>query len=628
MKKNIIILFLIFSSIILSSCEKELEVQKFYKTEPVQTGSIHTNISYSSYTQWISETLLSPKSWWKVVFLWKKKWERVNIWEKLAFLDGKEAYVWWNTSANVISSLYELQTSISQSYDAQISAKKETLKKAQESLLGVETWKENTLNVNSSEIQIYENKLQEAELNLEFYKKNLLETSNVLEWQKNQLYKNGENAITNAIILDTNIINFIDDFLWVTEKNKYKNDAFEDYLSVKNSQYLINAIQTFRTTYTTYLDYKTFYETYVENKNINEEQIIEWLKKWEILAWQLKELLKLTYEIIPYSIENPVLTQESLNTYAQTISNYGNSLESSLVNVSGTYTLWLKWTLENIDLLERNTQKDIMALNDQISLWEKQLDIAKDNLEKIKNVTIGNIDTINTQKEIWKIDISEISKNIQALEKEKEAKLQEINIQIHQSTGNKNLGEVQIENTEIISPFSGIITEKFTEIWTVIAWWTPIYKLVDDSKIKLKIHLNRSLIKNLHIWSELYVEIEGSTNSYTGSISNIPNTQDEMSKNTEVEIIINNINHEIMVWSTAKVFIWNNSQSGIIIPNKAIISHFMIPSIMTIHGNTAQLKNITILSQNDNFSLVEWIDIWETIITEGQENIWDQEQLY
>jgi len=160
-----------------------------------------------------------------------------------------------------------------------------------------------------------------------------------------------------------------------------------------------------------------------------------------------------------------------------------------------------------------------------------------------------------------------------------------------------------------------------------VSWWLPIYKLVDDRKIKLNIHLNRSVADNIKINDKVSIEIEWIKHSFVWKITNIPDTQDKISKNTQIETTINNFKKEIIVWSVAKVFIKNTSKSWIIIPNKAIISDFMIPSVMVIKDNIANLKNIKIIKQNDNFSLIEWIEVWETIIVEGQENIWDWEGL-
>lgn len=627
MKKIITILMLFFTLWLLSSCEKEVVINKKYKTYTVGTWSINTGMSYSSFTKGITETVLSTEIWWKVISLSKQKWDSVVFWEKIWFVDSSEAQVWYQTSSNIIAWLYNLKESISQTYDSQINAKQQTIKKAEEELKWIDITKENTQNTNSSEIQIYENKITEAEINLEYLKKNLEQTTNVLEWQKEKLYQNAVNNITTSLILDTSIITFVDEILWVTPDNETKNDEYEDFLSAKDSQYLKQAEELFQETNILYQEYKSFYEEYVENKEITDEKIIEWLGKWEILAWKMKELLKSLNDVLSNTIENLALTQDEINAHQQTIYDYWNSVEESIIYVSWDYITWLKWSQDSIDLLERNTQKEITLLNEQLILWQKQVELATDNLEKVKNVGDSSIDSIDTNKEIWNINILEINENIKSLEKEKLSKLQEINLQIEEARWNSNMEIVKMWNAEIASPYDWIITEKYIEIWTIINAWTPVYKIANQQQVKLEIYLNQSNISNIEVGQNLQIEIEWKTKSYTGTITNIPNTKDIENKNTQVEITIDNVNWEITLWNIAKVYLSNDSETGIIIPNKAIISDFMIPSVMVVKDNVAHLKNIQIIKQNDDYSLIEWIEINETIIIEWQENIWDSEIL-
>jgi hypothetical protein len=72
--------------------------------------------------------------------------------------------------------------------------------------------------------------------------------------------------------------------------------------------------------------------------------------------------------------------------------------------------------------------------------------------------------------------------------------------------------------------------------------------------------------------------------------------------------------------------IWKNDDS-IIIPNSAILSKYMIPQVFVLENWVAKLRDIQIIKQNDNFSQVIWVNVWEVIITEGKENIYDGEIL-
>ncbi|MDD4151555.1 MAG: hypothetical protein PHR68_02995, partial [Candidatus Gracilibacteria bacterium] len=80
-----------------------------------------------------------------------------------------------------------------------------------------------------------------------------------------------------------------------------------------------------------------------------------------------------------------------------------------------------------------------------------------------------------------------------------------------------------------------------------------------------------------------------------------------------------------------------------IIPNKAILSDMLVAGVYKIEeqaekciGDTkcvsskmkiAKFTNIKIIKQNDNFSLIEGLNIGDEIITDGKENISDGEIL-
>ena len=64
------------------------------------------------------------------------------------------------------------------------------------------------------------------------------------------------------------------------------------------------------------------------------------------------------------------------------------------------------------------------------------------------------------QKELIYLQIHETHTSIQAVEKQKQAALSEIDAQISEVQAGKNEAGVMIENTKIYSPINGIIVEK------------------------------------------------------------------------------------------------------------------------------------------------------------------------
>lgn len=592
MKKIILITTLFLTTTLLQSCtEEEKVVQKYYKTEIVQTWSLASSVAYTSYTKGINEAILSPKTSGRVVYMWFNIWDKVSIWERLASLDWAEAQVWYSTANNIVSSLVNLKKSTISSYDEQINSLKQTLKKAETNLEWASLW----INNNS-----------EAQLTLELEKTNLEETKNVLSWEEETIYKNAESAITNSVILNTNIINFIDELLWVTPENDDKNDSFEDYLWAKKITVYNKAKNYFTEVNLEYFLYKSFYENNIENSSPSKKQIIMGLEKWKNLAANIKELLNLTYDVLDYSLDNVYLTLNEINSYKERVTNYWNSIEASLITVSGEYLLWLRWSLENIDSFNRNSTKQIELLEQKVSLARQWLE----NKEKIA-----------------KISIEEISSQIKSLEKQKLAKLSEIDSQISEARWSSNSAAVMIWNTEVVSNLNWIIINKMSEVWTVVQAWTPIYKVADNSKIKLEVSVPYTISQNLELWKKVIVEIEWKNKNYIWFINNLPTNKDIETKKTIIEVVIWNQNSEIEIWTIAKVYFGDNIESWILIPNKAIISKYMLPWIMVKEWNIAKFKEIEIIKTNDTFSLVKWINPLEEIIIEWQENIWDEEIL-
>ena len=130
------------------------------------------------------------------------------------------------------------------------------------------------------------------------------------------------------------------------------------------------------------------------------------------------------------------------------------------------------------------------------------------------------------------------------------------------------------------------------------------------------------------MYDNVLLEIEWINEQVNWIITNIFPSKDLITKKINIEISLKNIWNNIKIWSYTKV-IFNNFliNSWIIIPNSSIISRFMIPWVYVLDDWITKFKNIEIIDQNDNFSEIKWLNIWEIIIIDWKENIWDWEKL-
>jgi len=389
------IIFLLFLTLLSSCNSKEInQAKKYYSTGSVFSGSIHLGNSFVWYIKWSKMINLATKVGWRVTGIYVKEWDYVRKGDLLVKLDSLEAKVWYSSAKNIINTLSIMKESTSKMFDEQILSMQAKIKQVQLWDEWVKWWVEDMINITNAQLEVAKTWVETAKATLEH-------TKMILNTKKEHIYNNSKDAIVWAVILDTNIIDFVDVLLWVTQKNKDKNNAYEQYLSAEDTRFLKESEVKFSETYKVYLEYKEFYETKIDWKNPNKEVILKWLNDGEKLAEKLKNLLSVTYKVLDNSIANVYFSLETINTYKSRISNFWNNLESSLLTVSWDYILWLKWSRQGIDDFEKGYSM-------QIDVLEKQVLLAKNTYTQYQAMSKWQIRKISTKSEVTNNQLKEI----------------------------------------------------------------------------------------------------------------------------------------------------------------------------------------------------------------------------
>ena len=235
---------------------------------------------------------------------------------------------------------------------------------------------------------------------------------------------------------------------------------------------------------------------------------------------------------------------------------------------------------------------------------------------------------ISTQSEVRSSQLSEVLAWLEWLKKQKETSLNEIQAKINETVWQRNSAWVMINNWKIISPINWIITSKKAELWQVVWWGIPLLSISNEDNLELNISVSEELSNKIKLLDEVFIEIEWLSNQTIWTVTNIWLSKDLITKKVWIEISLENIWKKIQIWSYAKVIfknIWDNE--WIIITNSAIISKFMIPWVYLLKDWIVKFKNIEILKQNDSLSEIKWLNVWDIIIIDWKENIWDSENL-
>jgi len=211
-----------------------------------------------------------------------------------------------------------------------------------------------------------------AKLDLEKLE-NDLEKANI-DYQ-NQILSNKENlesfkenlkTINKWLILNyTDIINFCDELVWITDENKYKNDDFEVYLWAKDTKIKQDTELKLREVIKLETKLKE-----LEFDLLSSDLDLK-LKQIELWYDEIKILLDMNEELLKKSVVSTSFPETSIDLYLSNIITYQSTLQwsySSFISLKNS----IKSFLATYTDLEKSTAKSIEIL-------EKQIDLTKRN---------------------------------------------------------------------------------------------------------------------------------------------------------------------------------------------------------------------------------------------------------
>ena len=189
--------------------------------------------------------------------------------------------------------------------------------------------------------------------------------------------------------------------------------------------------------------------------------------------------------------------------------------------------------------------------------------------------------------------------------------------------------KINIGDTRIKAPISGIINKKFIEPGSILSATpaTELFEIVNVNKLKLNVTVNESQVASLKVGNNISIK----TNVYpdkefSGKITFIAAKADN-SLNFPVEIeISNNANNDLKagMYGTAVFKASQQKQVLTVVPRNAFVGSVSSNQVFVVENGIAKLKKVTagrILG--DKVEILDGLSDGETVITTGQINLQD-----
>lgn len=376
------------------------------------------------------------------------------------------------------------------------------------------------LNVVDSSSSLQLQKLEEQIAKAEFDYENL-QISN--DQQIASFISTAKNEYASLTNLYTDIIEFGDSILGITDENRNANKAFEDMLGAFDKNSLTESEDLFRQM----LNYKKYLDD-ISTADISEENLISFLNQFneghQLLTdflQKLEKMLLASLDSVSFPKDNFVATGNGLQSQVQG----GNASFTATKNSIDTF-------LKTYELNEESSKKQIELLYTDREISKKSLGDGEEIGEIAFNKTILSLDD---QLSALDTSLKNAKLNHENAKKQLDVTLRSLNNQIKNAQNGYSTALKEYKKLTITSPIDGVIGSISVQEGQEIAQGTPLLLLSNVEKGEVKVYLSKNEIDLVQEGQDAFLDIGGATiKGELVSVSKIANA----SLNYEASVLI------------------------------------------------------------------------------------------
>lgn len=529
----------LFLSFFLLSCGKSgdtLESTKqdfLISTQPWTDFSGAVSLEKTGKVSSSQDIQLTSQASWRVTSVSVKAGDTVKVGQTIALLDdtiGSYAINLQRASNGVERAQINYDSTKlqfeKQIFDTQINLEKlernlstakqdsqQTIKQASDSLENSQY--ENLDSRSALQIEQLDNNIKKAQLDFENKK---IADGETIEGFKTNLKKD----LNTLIITLDDIIQFSDEILGVTEKNKYKNENIQTFLWVKD----ISQKSLTKTTLINLIAYRDGaifqdMEKRVTQEDLSEEQIIEAIDFINTWYEQTKTLLNNMEQTLNNSLESVwVLGPIEISTFIGKINGYQASLQ---------------WNYAGFLAFGNQTKSFIRTYENSQESIEQSLALQKKDREiQLKSLASGELTAnvgyertvLSTQNAIADLEsqITLLRNTLENTKKNYDITLRSLENAIREAQIGYVSAEKEYAKLTLRSPINGTVSEVFVDKWQEVSPGIKIADIISDNTPEVQIAFSvkeKELVKE---GQEVYIDVW--VERITGSIYSVSEVAD------------------------------------------------------------------------------------------------------
>lgn len=193
-----------------------------------------------------------------------------------------------------------------------------------------------------------------------------------------------------------------------------------------------------------------------------------------------------------------------------------------------------------------------------------------------------------------------------------------------------DLAILNLQNTAIKSPISGMISERFVKKGNMIGTDQQVYRVSDFSPLQAILHIPEHEMSKIRKNQQAILRVDAIPDkSYKGHVERISPVVDASTGTFKVTIYIDETNEILRPGMFGRVkIIYDTRQNTQMIPKSAIMSEDLLQSVYVIRDSLAFRQSIkTGYTNGVNIEVIEGLQDNELVVTIGQGSLQDSSKV-
>lgn len=195
---------------------------------------------------------------------------------------------------------------------------------------------------------------------------------------------------------------------------------------------------------------------------------------------------------------------------------------------------------------------------------------------------------------------------------------------LQQAAASLAIAKKNVEYTHLLAPNSGYIGEVLTSVGEVLLPTVPVISLLDIDSVSIKIALSECEISKIELGDSAEVSIVAlGDRVFNGVVSSHGVVSNPLSHTYEVMIKLENSGAKLLPGMIARVSISNGEQSGVTIPNSAVvIGGANSRYVWVVEGGVAQRREVVVGGlSSDGVVISDGLKVGDRVIVDGYQKV-------